>query len=199
MEKRKSLKWALMLTGLLMVTQGCVRSGLVNDFFGIQMNPAEQDYFKIVSYSEAKGANFVNTPDMNPRVLAWANFLEGTVQVRIVNQDVSPIPFDWGKDVFTVTLTDGREVVLEKGFRADYPEFSEIGAGQSQSFYLKFPKFFWNTVSQDKGAGIITDFWRGNQSTYLMKDDIKKIYVNLNGKTEFILKPVPKKRNTNAQ
>ena len=198
MEKQIGLARALLFVSLLLFISACVPSGVVNDFFGIQMNPSEQDQFKIVSYSEAKGANFFSTPDMNPRVVAWANFLDGTVQLKVVNNSALPISYQWEKDLFTVTLTDGREVALEKGIRAEYPNYSPIKPGKSQSFFLKFPKFFWNTVSQNSGADVVTDFWRGNNSTYLLKDDIRKIYVNLNGETELILKPVPKKRNTHA-
>ncbi len=190
---------ALLLLSLMIFISSCAHSGLMNDFFGIQMNPADQDYFKIVSYSEAKGANFVSTPDMNPRVIAWANFQEGTVRINVINHTSEPIPTRWEDDYFTVTLTDGREIVLDKGLRANYPPFSEIGPQSRQTYVLTFPKVYWNTFGQGSGSGYILDFWRGNKSTYLHKNEIEKIYIYLNGGTELILKPVPKKRNADAQ
>ncbi len=199
MAKQIKLLQALWLVSLLIFIAACARSGLVNDFFGIQMNPADQDYFKIVSYSEDKGANFVSTPDMNPHLIAWANFQEGTVQINVINHTTEPVPTCWEKDYFTATLTDGREIVLEKGLRANYPQIKAIRPQSRQTYVLTFPKIFWTTFRQRSDSGIIHDFWRGNKSTYLHKNEIEKIYIHLSNNTEFILKPVPKKRNSHAQ
>jgi len=179
---------------LLLFAAGCTKPILVNDYFGIQMDPQEENYFKIASYSEKNGANYQSTPNMNPRVFAWASLAPSYIQVSVFNQSESPIPTSWLKDVFTVTLSGGKEVLMDKGNRDSYPAIKEIPARGSTVYRLVFPKYFWNARGPNSGIRNPKANWVENKSTYLHKEDISRIDVKLGGQVEIILKPVPVKK-----
>ena len=66
------MKYIKLLLILFLLFYSCGSLDPVNDYFGIKMNPEEEESFRIVSYNEEKGIKYQSSMSMDSDVNAWA-------------------------------------------------------------------------------------------------------------------------------
>jgi hypothetical protein len=166
----------------------------VNDFFGIQMNPADKQYFKIASYSEQGGIQYANSPDMNANLAAWAEIDVEQMHFVIINNTGSKLLLNFGVDQYILRSKEGKEYLLDKRDRGEYEQNREIPSGGKVELHLSLPKDFWQSVAmrdqQSTNADYLESFWTGENNMRIVRDDVAEIEIHL-GDASLLLKPVP--------
>ncbi len=167
----------------------------MNDFFGIKMNADESNEFKIVSYTQAEGARYKRSSDMNPKIYAYAEFDIEAVMIKVVNTDVYPLTYNYNSDQFIIYTVSDDKLILIKGTREKYPSKNLIRPNEAVEFKLEMPSDFWKIIGmrnpQSHNAEYMEEFWKGENSLRNLKEDIKLIEVRLGNETVLILKPIP--------
>ena len=170
-------------------------SSAINDYFGIEMDPMFADDFKIISYSEFEGAKYQSNSEMNPMVYAYAELMPNTVLIKIVNKDKAEIPINYNIDQYILHTTDERKYILTKGAREEYQTKSTIASQETREIKLGMPADFWKTVGMRKPQSQLEkyteDFWKGENSLNLIKEEINHIEIKMGISRTLILKPVP--------
>ena len=168
---------------------------VINDFFGIQMNPEYKNDFKIVSYSDKDGVKYSSNAKMNPLVYAYAELQVNSVLIKIVNMDTIPLHLNYYIDEFILHYTKDETCKLLKGEREKYFDIKTIGYNKSRELDLELPSKFWETVGMKNPQSHLEDyteeFWTGENRINFAKDEIKYIEVILGKSTVIILKPIP--------
>lgn len=181
---------------LLLFTFSCAPR-VLNDFFGIEMDPAHARDFKIVSYSDEGGARYRSDLSMNPLIYAYAGLGPNSITLKVVNTDTTPVKTSYNLDRFILVTKTGEEYHLLKGNPENYPDIGEIAPGQSVEYHLELPSNFWATIGMTKpdaeSANYTKEFWKGENNLRFVKENIRYIEVVLGGETTFVLKPIMKK------
>ena len=168
---------------------------VVNDFFGIEMNPEHEKDFKIFSYSVTDGVKYSSNPQMNPLVYAYAELQVNSVLIKIVNMDTIPIQLNYYIDEYILHSTKNEIYKLLKGDREKYSDKINIGFNESRELALELPSIFWETIGMKNPQSHLEDyteeFWTGENRTNFAKDEIKYIEVVLGKNTVIILKLIP--------
>ncbi len=167
---------------------------VLDDFFGIQMDPQYSDSFEIVSYSAQEGAKYKSNMFMNPLVYAFAEFKPNSIHIKIVNIDSSPLKVNYNLDKFFL-YTDDDKLTLTKGDRERYSVKKEIRTNDSFELDLELPTNFSDTIGmtspQSHNSNYTIDFWKGENTLNIVKEKVKYIEVNLGSDIVIILKPTP--------
>ncbi len=174
---------------------------VMDDFFGIQMNPEERNDFHIIDYSPRQGARYQSNVHMNPLVYAYAEIYLDKIHIKVVNLSKTPILYDYDLDEFYLFKKDKHEkFILIKEDREKYPDKGIIRPEQEQEFTVLLPMNFWETIGmrnpQSHNASYTTKFWKGENTLEFQKNEIDYLQVVLNGDTSIILKPIPEKKNS---
>ncbi len=170
----------------------CAHTILINDFFGIEMNPKDQSFFEIKKYSVKNGVGYTSSPDMNPAVYCWAEIQGKTIQFKVVNQSDKPIRTSWIKDRSYIVLKNGKQFVLKNLDRDAYSEAGTIKPGETKNYVLNIPNKFWESFGLYRSSKRpVEEFWIGEDQISIAKKDIARIVFTLGGKTTIILKEVP--------
>jgi len=178
---------------ILFLTFACGVSNPVNDFFGIQMNPQEEESFKIVSYNEFEGAQYTSSPSMNNEINAWAEIGVEEITFKIVNNSTRLISFDYFSDNY-VLITNQDNFNMDKGNQIDYFTNSQIEPNSSAEISLKIPSDFAQDFIKRGGAilkkDIMGDFSKNWSQNSILKENLKYIVIKL-GDVVLLLKKVP--------
>ena len=191
----KTIIKSILLLSALIGFNACSTTPM-NDFFGIEMNPAAANRFKIVSYSDENGAQYASTFEMNPLVFAYAEIKPDFLLLKVINRSQKPIPTDYNEDLFEIITVDSSRYVLLKGERDDFPEQTFVQPGKTIQFKLFFPNDFTKTEGMN-GAPFHNSFgkfevWKGEGNLLnFAKDRISEIIVSLGKSTTLVLKPIP--------
>lgn len=179
----------------VILQNGCASSQNLNDFFGIEMPEEEADNFKIVSYEVKRGANYYSNSRMNTQIYAWAEIQPQIVKIKVVNTSETNLPTSYTMDQFTVFTKEGGKFILLNGDRITYPTVEKIAPNKSVEYSLQFPMNFWQSAglatSGEMSPNSYRNFWKGENSLQLVKEQITMIKVTLGGKITLIMKPVP--------
>ena len=190
------MKKTLIFILISIFLDSCGTTTPVNDFFGIQMKPEEENNFKIVSYDEIDGIKYQSSPTMDNDVLAWAEINPESIVIKIVNNSPRAIPLNYFSDNF-ILITDQKEYILNKGKQQNY--FSDYkllpGTDDEQSF--KLPSDFAQDFVKRGGAilnkDIMGDFSKNWSQHSILKDNLKYILIKLTD-VILVLKRVPEKK-----
>ncbi len=171
----------------------CSSTNPINDFFGIQMNPEEENNFKIVSYNEIEGIKYQSSLSMDSDVLAWAEINPESIIIKIVNNSPREIPLNYFADSF-VLITDQNEYKLNKGKQQDYFSSNKILPGMDDEQLFKLPSDFAQDFVKREGAilnkDIMGDFSKNWSQYSILKDNLKYILIKLTD-VILVLKRVP--------
>lgn len=172
---------------------GCGSINPINDFFGIQMNPLEEDSFKIVSYSEIEGVTYKSSPSMKGKIIGWAEIGVEEIMFKIVNNSEKSIPLDYFSDRF-VLITDQDNFIMDNGNRMDYFTSKQIEPNSSSEISLKIPSNFVQDFIKRGEAimkkDIMGDFSKNWSQNFILKENLKYILFKL-GDVVLLLKKVP--------
>lgn len=195
--KKILLKNLIILISLVLVS--CASTNPINDFFGIQMNPEEEQNFQIVKYNETDGVTYQSSRDMDPSISAWAEIGVEDVRIKIVNTSKQSIPMNYNVDQFII-ITNEKQYVLEKGKRDKYFSHTSIEPNSDVELFLKLPNDYVTNFNQQFEVSngteltkrVIQDYSKlGNQEN-VNKENIRYILIKL-GRRVLLLKRVPKK------
>lgn len=185
----------IVLILLLGIIAGCSSSGVVNDYFGIEMHPSEVDRFVIKAYTERTGISYSSTANMNPNLFAWGEFGHDYFKIILVNNSAVPITLSYDMDQYTLVLNNGEEYIFTKGDRFNYNSNDPLEPNSSVELSLDLPQNFWETVGtqnvQSSNVDYTTEFWTGQNTLNFEKEEVKYIQVKLSLTTDIILKRVP--------
>ena len=167
---------------------------VINDFFGIAMNPEYVDEFQIISYS-VEGVNYRSNDQMNPLVYAYAELQINSVLIKIVNMDTLPIHLDYNYDEYILhTITDEKYQLL-KGDNKIYTSIGDIGYKESVELTLEMPSDFFQTIGIKNPQSLLADYteeyWEGENRLNFAREEINDIEVILGKSVVLILKPIP--------
>ncbi len=167
---------------------------VINDFFGIAMNPKYVDEFQIISYS-VEGVNYRSNDQMNPLVYAYAELQINSVLIKIVNMDTLPIHLDYNYDEYILhTITDEKYQLL-KGDNKIYTSIGDIGYKESVELTLEMPSDFFQTIGIKNPQSLLADYteeyWKGENRLNFAREEINDIEVILGKSVVLILKPIP--------
>ena len=167
---------------------------VINDFFGIAMNPEYVDEFQIISYS-VEGVNYRSNDQMNPLVYAYAELQINSVLIKIVNMDTLPIHLDYNYDEYILhTITDEKYQLL-KGDNKIYTSIGDIGYKESVELTLEMPSDFFQTIGIKNPQSLLADYteeyWKGENRLNFAREEINYIEVILGKSVVLILKPIP--------
>ena len=167
---------------------------VINDFFGIAMNPEYVDEFQIISYS-VEGVNYRSNDQMNPLVYAYAELQINSVLIKIVNMDTLPIHLDYNYDEYILhTITDEKYQLL-KGDNKIYTSIGDIGYKESVELTLEMPSDFFQTIGIKNPQSLLADYteeyWEGENRLNFAREEINYIEVILGKSVVLILKPIP--------
>ncbi len=184
------------LTFLLPIILGVACSpATVDDFFGIAMKPENAGNFQIVSYSAQEGVKYRSSPEMNPSIYAYAEFQENSLLIKITNMDTYPLELSFDRDEFIIRTTKDEEYKLLKGDPFKYASAGNISPKKSVELTLELPSNFWATIGmknpQAQTAAYTEDFWKGENSLNLAREEVDNITLTLGGSTVLVLKPIP--------
>ena len=178
---------------LVLLLLFCAHQEPMRDFFGIKMDAGENKKFKIISYSEDKGASYHGSVKMEPELYAYAQFRIPQLLIKVVNETEQPVPTNYNVDRFFLYTKKGEQFVLRKEEISDYPN-KLIQPKSSQEYVLDLPSNFWETVGmtdhQSNSANYRDKFWTGLNQLRFLKSDIDYIEVRLGNDTVLILKPI---------
>lgn len=167
----------------------------VDDFFGIAMKPENAEAFQIVSYSAAEGVQYRSSPEMNTAIYAYAEFRENYLLIKITNMDTYPLQLSFDRDEYVIKTTENEEYKLLKGDPFKYASVGNISPKKSVELNLELPSNFWATVGmknpQAQTAAYTEDFWKGENSLNLAREEVDNITLTLGGNTILLLKPIP--------
>jgi hypothetical protein len=152
---------------------------MIDDFFGIQMNPSEEDSFQILNYSSEEGINYRSTPSMNPDINAWAEIELQDIVVKINNSSGRNIKLNSFSDQF-ILITDQQEYKLSKSNIDDYFPEEIIPSNGSLELKLEVPADYGQDFEKRKGALLNKDIMGDISKNWSLKDTIK-------GNIKFIL------------
>ena len=165
----------------------------VNDYFGIKMNPDEEENFRIVSYNEEQGIKYQSSLSMDSDINAWAELGVEAITFKVVNNSEQDLPLDYHNDKFII-ITNENEFEMYKGPRIDYFYGTKISPGSNAEITLKMPSEFAQDFEKRKGAllqkdimGDISKNWSQNK---IIKDNIVYIIIKLSDSV-IVLKQVP--------
>jgi len=183
----------LSLVVLIIILASCSPK-VIDDFFGIQMQPDQVKNFKIVSYSPQDGAKYSSNMYMNPSVFAYAEFATNSIHIKVGNFNSTPIKINYNLDEFYL-YTEDEKLALSRGDRERYSEKKEIKPNEFIEFDLELPTNFLDSIGmrspQSHSANYTIEFWKGQNSVNMVKEKIKYIEVNLGTDISIILKPIP--------
>ncbi len=190
----KLFRITLALIPLLFLTN-CSSSSAINDFFGIKMNPAEVNYFRIVAYTESSGISYQSTANMDPNVFAWANIEGGVLRLKLINNSQNPIKLNYDSDQYIIVSNNNKEITCLNGNIISYNNYSPIQPNNSVELLLELPQNYWETVGmkniQSANENYTTDVWKGQNTIVVDKEKVKLIKIILGFSETIILKPVP--------
>ena len=169
---------------------GCTSSSAINDFFGIEMPPSEENYFKIVGYTETSGISYQSTPHMNPNLYAWAGLEIENVRVIITNGTNEPVELNYNEDQFLLIEKEGDEYILDKGSMLEYDNKTPIPSNGSVELVFELPKDYVNSLYIDRNADFVNDMAREQNTVFYDKERIAKLQIKLGYTRTLILKPV---------
>lgn len=187
-------KYLLQIIPLVFLTQ-CASNSAINDFFGIKMNQADIDYFRIVAYTESSGISYQSTSTMDPNVFAWANIEGGILRIKLINNSQSPILLNYDSDQYIIVSQDNNEIICLNGNLITYNNYSPILPNNSVELLLELPQNYWETIGmknvQAANENYTADVWKGLNTIVVDKEKIKYIKIILNFSETIMLKPVP--------
>jgi len=194
--KKIFIKSLIVFSALFFVS--CASTNPINDFFGIQMNPDEEQNFKIVKYSEKNGVTYQSSRDMDASISAWAEIGAEDVRIKIVNNSKQSIPMNYNLDQYII-ITNAKQYVLEKGKREKYFSHTSIEPNSDVELILKFPNVYVTNFNQQFEVSdgteltkrVIQDYSKVGNQENVNKDNIRYILIKLN-KRVLLLKKVPK-------
>ncbi len=171
----------------------CGTTSPINDFFGIQMKPEEENNFIIISYDEFEGIKYQSSPTMDSDILAWAEINPENIIIKIVNNSPREIPLNYFSDSF-VLITDQQEYLLDKGKQQNYFNTYKLMPGTNDEYVFKLPSDFGQDFIKREGAilnkDIMGDFSKNWSQHYILKDNLKYILIKLTD-VIMVLKRVP--------
>ena len=189
------MKKLIIFTLISIVLYSCGTTSPVNDFFGIQMKPEEENNFNIVSYDELEGIKYQSSPSMDSDVLAWAEIDPESIVIKIVNNSPREIPLNYFADSF-ILITDQKEYLLNKGKQQNYFNSYKILPGTNDEQSFKLPSDFAQDFVKREGAilnkDIMGDFSKNWSQHSILKDNLKYILIKLTD-VILVLKRVPEK------
>ncbi|MCB9209724.1 MAG: hypothetical protein H6610_05415 [Ignavibacteriales bacterium] len=172
---------------------GCGSSSNLNDFFGIQMNPTEENNFKIVSYNDTEGIKYQSSVNMNPNINAWAEIGVEKIYFKITNNSNLTIPLNYDSDNFVI-ITNEKEYYINKGNRYEYFYGNKIDPNSYDEIALKIPSDFSQDFVKREGAmlqkdimGDVSKNWSPNT---ILKENVKYILLKFEN-IVIVLKKVP--------
>jgi len=194
--KKIFIKSLIVFSALFFVS--CASTNPINDFFGIQMNPDEEQNFKIVKYSEKNGVTYQSSRDMDASISAWAEIGAEDVRIKIVNNSKQSIPMNYNLDQYII-ITNAKQYVLEKGKREKYFSHTSIEPNSDVELILKLPNDYVTNFNQQFEVSdgteltkrVIQDYSKVGNQENVNKDNIRYILIKLN-KRVLLLKKVPK-------
>ena len=167
---------------------------VINDFFGIAMNPEYVDEFQIISYS-VEGVNYRSNDQMNPQVYAYAELQINSVLFKIVNMDTPPIHLDYNYDEYILHTIRDEKYQLLKGNYKLYASIGDIGYKESVELTLDMPSDFFQTIGIKNPQSLLADYteeyWEGENRLNFAREEINHIEVILGKSVVLILKPIP--------
>lgn len=176
----------------------CSSTNVINDYFGIQMNLNESDYFNIVAYTEFSGISYQSTANMNPDIFAWAGLEEDVLRIKLVNNSDNKLVLSYDSDQFIIVNQDYGEFLCIKENIIKYSDYSPISPKTSVELVLKLPQDFWDTIGmknyESSNKNYSYDTWRGQNTLLFYKEEIKYIRINIGVTTNILLKQVPKEK-----
>ena len=194
--KKIFIKSLIVFSALFFVS--CASTNPINDFFGIQMNPDEEQNFKIVKYSEKNGVTYQSSRDMDASISAWAEIGAEDVRIKIVNNSKQSIPMNYNLDQYII-ITNAKQYVLEKGKREKYFSHTSIEPNSDVELILKLPNDYVTNFNQQFEVSdgteltkrVIQDYSKVGNQENVNKENIRYILIKLNRRV-LLLKKVPK-------
>ena len=178
----------------LNLLSACGSLNPINDYFGIQMNPSEEDSFRIISYSPYEGIKYLSSPSMDANIIAWAEIGVEDITLNIINNSKREINLDFFSDQYFI-ITDQKEYKLSKSSVANYFPESVIFPDNSIEVILEIPADYSQDFEKRKGAilnkDIMGDFSKNWSLSDIIKGNIKFILLRIDDIT-LVLKEVPK-------
>lgn len=189
-------KTTLILIYTLIQLISCAPLNPINDFFGIQMNPTDEEYFQIVSYSDTEGIAYKNSITMNNKINAWAEFEPNQIVIKIVNNSDKVIPLSYTTDQFILIAGD-REFYLGKGERAEYFKKGNLSPNSTVIFNLDYPNDYSSLSTQYSGYSdqrkvareIIRNYSKTDGRIVVPKEEVDYLIVKL-GRVSIVLKKI---------
>ena len=189
MSTRKFLNCLL----FILVVSAC-NPKIMDDFFGIQMEAQYADKFEIVSYSPETGAKYKSNMYMDPSVYAYAEFGTKTIHLKIGNFSDRPIEMNYNLDKFYLYI-DNDKFFLSPGKREKYDTKKIINIKEFIEFDLHLPLNLLDTVGktnpQSMGKDRPIEYWDGQTTSHILKQNVKYIELNFGTNITIILKPIP--------
>ncbi|MBI9071508.1 MAG: hypothetical protein JEY94_07905 [Melioribacteraceae bacterium] len=188
----------ILITTILIFFVGC-SPVVINDYFGIMMDPEYAEGFEIVSYNDLDGAVYKSNMYMNPLVYAYAELDKGVVIIKVLNMDETPIPINSNTDQFVVYNNDGEKFMLTID-REKYSVKESIGKNESVTFTLELPLKFFESIGTGDYSGFkeinkpdrrFFDYTEKQNDLDEVKKYIKYFEVTLDLKNVIILKVIP--------
>jgi len=194
--KKIFIKSLIILSALFFVS--CASTNPINDFFGIQMNPDEEQNFQIVKYNEMNGVTYRSSTNMDPSISAWADIGAEDVRIKIVNASKQSIPMNYNLDQYII-ITNEKQYVLEKGKREKYFSHTSIEPNSNVEITLKLPNDYVTNFNQQFEVSdgtqltkrVIQDYSKVGNQENVNKENIRYILIKLNRRV-LLLKRVPK-------
>lgn len=187
------LKVKLIFITLLLMLNACSSLKPINDFFGIQMNPSEEQNFRIIHYDEINGVTYKNSLNMNPNINAWAEIRIDDIRIKIVNNSETEIPLNYITDEYVI-ITNDQDFILDKGDRLKYSQYKNIKANSSVELFLNLPQNFNMDFTykyyQNITKHMLQDFDKLGYRKNIFKENTKYILIKL-GDRKILLKTIP--------
>ncbi len=185
----------LLIALTLLFLYGCSATPM-DDFFGIEMPPESASRFKIVSFDE-NGVSYTSDFTMNNKIYAYAELKMNEILIKVVNNSNDTLFSNYNTDFFYLKLKNGNVYGLLKGERDKFPQKEHIYPGEEIQFRLILP----NDLREYMDSGMplkriyAYQMWEGADVLSFYKNEITELKVILGGKTNIILKQIPKAKS----
>jgi hypothetical protein len=168
----------------------------VNDFFGIQMNPLDEQSFTIIGYDNNKGIQYQSSAKMDAAINAWAEIGVEDITLKIVNNSPREIPLNYDIDSYVI-ITNEKDYIVNKGNRYNYFYGNKIEPNSSDEVKLKIPSDFAQDFVKREGAllkkDILGDVSKNWSQQSVLRENVKYILIKLSDIT-LLLKKVPESK-----
>ncbi len=185
----------------LLIFTSCVPSNPVNDFFGIEMHPLDEQGFEIVNYTIEEGINYKSSIMMNPNLFAWAEISLNEVKIIIQNKTEKAIPLNYNIDEYVI-VTDEKSYYLSKGERSKYTSKRKIKPNSTFEIGLLMPENYLQTIAATNNytdqskmfKNFIRDYSKAGTKLNIVKENIKYILIKFGHSATIVLKAVPENK-----